>query len=398
MGFFTLFIVIFGIVIFGFIFYIKSIKFFHPSEIVAVPSFKENTGQLDEDANPVYSYFRYQKGGRMFIPFYKNYFVLPTHLLTSHISTQKFLTLDQIYIKVDFVIQYHIDVDSAYKIKRAFELFEEFVKDKATYKKKSKVIGEFSSNVEHLFRGVIPEVLGKMRIDDLMENRDRANQAILKFIRKEFKENGLTISGLKIEYIHIKNRAYLKKIKKITDEKQEIELIKEQSEIQNDKSDFYEKKIKIEKNKQAEKFAKASAKIEFGVKVKKKKIEQNLLLMESHKDKEVFNKSEILTKTRAEKEASFELEKVEFEREKLKQEVSITFKKVELQKVKLEQEKKKVVYETSIIGQKKESKPKKAKIEPKTTTQKLKEKLHLDNNKTLKNIKNIFSMNKKKKS
>jgi len=378
------------------IFYIYSLKFFQPSEIVATPSFKKNTGKIDEDANPIYSYYNYQRGGRVFLPFWKNYFVLSTHLITSSIRTQKFLTYDQIYIKVNFVVQYHIDVSSADKIERAFELFEDFVQDKQHYLQSRKGSEKFVSNFEYLFKGVIPEVLGKMRVDELMENREKANEAILKFIRHEFEENGVVILGLKIEYIDIRNRAYLKKLEEITAEKQEIELIKEQNKILIEKANFYEDKVKIEESKQDEKFAKASAKIAFNVKIKQKKIEENLRLIPTHKDEEAFNKSLLLTKERAKKETVLELKKIDFQlveleakKKKMIDEASLNKQKIELQAQEVEAKKKKVAYEVSMIGKKKPSKPK-PKVIPKTTTQKIKEGLKIDGFKSVKDIKNIF--------
>ena len=383
------------------IFYIYSLKFFQPSEIVATPSFKKNTGKIDEDANPIYSYYNYQRGGRVFLPFWKNYFVLSTHLITSSVRTQKFLTKDQIYVKVDFVVQYHIDVSSADKTERAFELFEDFVKDKQSYLQSNKNSQKFASNFEHLFKGVVPEVLGKMSVDELMENREKANEAILTFIRDDFEDNGVVILGLKIEYIDIRNKAYLKKLEEITAEKQEIELIKEQNKIQIEKADFYDDKLKIEQSKQDEKFAKASAKIEFDIKVKQKKIEQNLLLIPTHKDEEAYNKSLLLTTKRAKKETLLELKKIELQLQELEaqkkkviEQASLNQQKIELEAQEIEAKKKKVAYEVSMIGKKKPSKPK-PKVIPKTTTQKIKEGLKIDSIKSVKDIKNLFSRKSK---
>lgn len=300
-------------VIGGVIFYIKSIKYFQPSEILAISQFRRNDGEIDEDGKPIYKDYTYQRGGRKFIPFWKEYYVLPTHLMTSSIATQKFLTLDKVHIRADFVVQYQIDVSTDKKIEEAFSIFADLVKDKNNINEQSNISKIFSSHFEKLFKGIIPEVLGKMNIDELIEQREKASKTVLNRIREDFSENGLSISALKIETIHIENKAYFYKLEQTIAERQEVELAKEQNKTKNEKAKLKKDEIKRELENREEQFKLNVAEIEFNASLKRKKIEENQLLKNSHEEEEEYNKSLMLSQKRAEKDAELVLKKIEFQ-------------------------------------------------------------------------------------
>lgn len=297
----------------GIIFYIKSVKYFQPSEIVAISQFKRNTGEVGWDGEPIYSDYMYQRGGRKFLPFWKEYYVLPTHLMTSSIATQKFLTFDKVHIRADFVVQYQIDVSTPQKIEEAFSIFADLVKYKNNINEQSNIAKIFSSHFEKLFKGIIPEVLGKMNIDELIEQREKASKTVLNRIREDFSENGLSISALKIETIHIENKAYFYKLEQTIAERQEVELAKEQNKTKNEKAKLKKDEIKRELENREEQFKLDAAEIEFNASLKRKKIEENQLLKNSHEEEEEYNKSLILSQKRAEKDAELVLRKIQFQ-------------------------------------------------------------------------------------
>ena len=300
-------------VIGGVLFYIKSIKYFQPSEILAISQFRRNTGNIDVNGEPIYSDYTYQRGGRKFIPFWKEYYVLPTHLMTSSIATQKFLTLDKVHIRADFVVQYQIDVSTPEKIEEAFSIFADLVKYKNTNAEESNISKIFSSHFEKLFKGIIPEVLGKRNIDELIEQRERVSKTVLNRIREDFSENGLAISALKIETIHIENKAYFDKLEQTIAERQEVELAKEQNRTKNEKAKLKKDEIRRELENKAEQFKLDYAEIKFNANIKRKKIKENKLLQDSHKEEEEYNKSLILSQKRAEKDAELVLKKIELQ-------------------------------------------------------------------------------------
>ncbi len=318
----------------GIIFYIKSVKYFQPSEIVAISQFKTSTEETDENGNQIYTYYSYQRGGRKFIPFWKEYYVLPTHLMTSSIATQKFLTLDKVHIRADFVVQYQIDVSTDKKIEEAFSIFADLVKYKNNSSEESNISKIFSSHFEKLFKGIIPEVLGKMNIDELIEQREKASKTVLNRIREDFSENGLAISALKIETIHIENKAYFHKLEQTIAERQEVELAKEQNRTKNEKAKLKKDEIRRELENKAEQFKLDSAQIEFNADLKRKKIEENRLLQDSHREEEEYNKSVILAQKRAEKDAELVLKKIELQITEVENKITLLENETKAKKIK----------------------------------------------------------------
>lgn len=316
-------------VVIGLIFYFSSMKYFHPSEIVAISTMKRSTGETDKDGRPIYKDFSYQRGGRLFIPLWKDYYVLPTHLETSSISTKKFFTQDKLHIRADFVVQYHIDVSSSEKMEEAFTVFADLVKRKGIGKDNN-MSNIFASHFEKLFLGTIPEILGKMSLDEIVEEREKASKDLLKRISDDFEENSLVIVALKIETIHIENKEFFNKLEKtiattqqieldkeenkakIEKEKLKVELAKTENDVKNEtaKNKLDEIKRKIEEEKA--KFQLESAQVEFNADLKRKKIEENKLLKDSHKEEEEYNKSLILASDRAKKEAELIVENIDF--------------------------------------------------------------------------------------
>ncbi len=320
--------IVIGLVVIGLTFYFSSMKYFHPSEIVAISTMKRSTGETDIDGNPIYKDFIYQRGGRLFIPLWRDYYVLPTHLVTSSISTQKFLTKDKLHIRADFVVQYHIDVSSSEKMEEAFTVFADLVKRKGIGKD-SNISNIFASHFEKLFLGTIPEILGKMKLDEIIEDREIASKKLLRRVSEDFEQNSLCVVALKIETVHIENREFFEKLEKTIATKQQIELDKEinkariereklkvemaktENDVKNENAKNKQDEIKRKIEEEKENFKLESAQIEFNAQLKRKKIEENKLLQDSHKEEEEYNKSLILSQLRAKKEAELIVQNID---------------------------------------------------------------------------------------
>ena len=294
------FVILIGLLIF----YFKSVKYFAPYEIVAVLHPLYNTGEIDEDGNHIYDNYKYYKnGGKIFLPFWKNYFVLPRNIITSSIATQKFLTLDKLHIRVDFVIQYSIDVSTKAKLKDAFIIYADLTKNQ----------NQIEQNFEKFFKGIIPEVLGKMKIDELIKDRDVANDKILSKVQEDVSKQNLIIESLKIETIHIENKAFYDKLTQTIAQRQEVELAKAKNETENEKQKFIKDAIARELENEKERFKLETAKKNMELDLKLKEIDINNKLKDEYVQVEEYNKAKILSTQRANKEAELEIEKLNLE-------------------------------------------------------------------------------------
>ena len=304
--------ILFGVVI---AFIVNSTKYFPPSDIIAISSSKRPTGEISEDGEVLYDSFTYHMGGgKLFIPFWKDYYVLSAQLMTSSISTQKFLTKDKVHIRADFVVQYHIDFSTPEKIREAFIVFSSLVRHK-NQKLESNISKIFETHFEKLFKGTVPEILGKMTLDELFEYREKASTGLLNRVREDFLTTNLVITSLKIETIHIENQAYRETLDKTVNERQRIAFIREKNRSKNEELKSEIEDIRRQKELEEEKFKLESAQIEFNTQIKMKKVEQNKRFKDLHKEEEEYNKAVILTKERAKVEAELIIKQLAKEKE-----------------------------------------------------------------------------------
>jgi uncharacterized membrane protein YqiK len=99
------------VVVGGVVFYLKSIKYFTPSEVVVIPI--PPVTIFDKEGNPIRtSYKIIRDGGYVFLPFWKKYYVLPVNRIKSKVSSKNILTKDELRINVDIIIQYKINTET----------------------------------------------------------------------------------------------------------------------------------------------------------------------------------------------------------------------------------------------------------------------------------------------
>jgi len=197
-------------VVSGIIFYIKSIKYFRPSELIAIlKNEKEDTGSQDKQGKEIYSFYNFEQGGRHFLPFWKEYYVLPTGIITSTIKTGTLLMEDKLKVSVEIVFQYHIDISSDEKKVNAFTLFDELVK----VKNKNNDIDTVSflkKQYEPIARSKVAVVIGKMNLDKIIEHREEASGQLKSIVQSSFRDSGLIVTTLEIQTIEILSKEYSK--------------------------------------------------------------------------------------------------------------------------------------------------------------------------------------------
>ena len=198
-----------GIMVMGGLFYIRSVKYFRPSELVAVSKPKEDTGLVNEKGEVIYSYYSYQQGGRVFIPFWKGYYVLPVYIINTNIKTGKLLTRDQLHISANIAIQYSIDISSEEKRTQAFSRYREFVryKSKITNNDISDVLNK---DVKPIILGIIPKVVGQTNLDNIIGNREKTSLQLQEMIIDKMEDIGLKLEFSEIINITIETKHYFK--------------------------------------------------------------------------------------------------------------------------------------------------------------------------------------------
>ena len=304
-------------------FYIRSVKYFRPSELVAISKPKEDTGLVNEKGEVIYSYYSYQQGGRVFIPFWKEYYVLPVYIISSTIKTGKLLMKDKLHISANIAIQYTIDISTEQKRIEAFSKYGEFAryKNKATKNDISDILNEY---IQPIVLGLVPKVIGQIKLDDIIGNRKEASLELQEMIIDKVEEIGLKLELLEIVNIDILNDAYYKKLEKaiardmeLLDKDLQIKLAEKENELDNVKANFKKEQYKREQGESEEKHKLDLKLIEMDADLRIQKINKNEAFQKVQKKAEDYNRDLILTEQRAKKDAQLLLEQIELEIAKL---------------------------------------------------------------------------------
>ena len=334
-------LIIGGTIIIGMIiFFSKSVRYFRPSELIAISKPKEDTGLVNEKGEVIYSYYSYQQGGRVYIPFWKEYYVLPIYIISTNIKTGKLLMKDKLHISANIAIQYSIDVSTEGKRIQAFSRYGEFAryKNKTTQNDIADILDEY---IKPIVLGIVPKIIGQIKLDDIIENRKGASLQLQETIMNKIEDMGLKLELLEIVNIDILNEAYYKKLEKaiardmeLLDKDLQIKLAEKDNELDNVKANFKKEQYKREQGESAEKHKLDLKLIEMEADLRIQKINKNEAFQKVQKKAEDYNRDLILTEERAKKDAELILEHIELDIAKISNERQILENKTSAENIK----------------------------------------------------------------
>jgi uncharacterized membrane protein YqiK len=317
-------------VIGGLGFYLRGVKYFTPSEIVAIPIPTINTGEIDEDGNPITTNYRIiRNGGYTFLPFWRKYYVLPANRINTKITSDNILTKDELRISVNIITQYKIDTETDERTTRAFHAHS-FLLKKMTSEESTKIISEYYKD---LILGVIPELIGKMEIKKLIHEREDANIHLTKLLQRAFQKYGLLVDNVKITNIQIENKMYFESLEsRVGQEEQikelDVKMRKEDAELN------YEKRAE-ERGKELDKvkYEREKKQLELSNDLEIDKINANQKMMKHQKEVEEYNRNSILVKERAKKDAELILQKLNLQIAELKNKAQHLYDTTEVDRI-----------------------------------------------------------------
>ena len=208
------------IVISSMVFYMRSIKYFRPNELVAISKAKEESVFIDETGETIYKQYSYQQGGRFFLPFWQEYYVLPVQLISTSIQTGRFLVENKWKVSVTVEVQYSIDVSTEKKRVEAFNNYGTFSRYK-NREGKLNILNVLNEYIQFTALEVIPTVCEQLPFDAILGNQNKIRVTLQELMRDRIKEKGLRLEILEIVDIDILTQGYYQKFEN-EDEKSKV--------------------------------------------------------------------------------------------------------------------------------------------------------------------------------
>lgn len=292
----------------GIVFYLKSIKYFTPSEVVVIPIPPVTLeGEFDKDGNPLRTSYRIiRNGGYVFLPFWKKYYVLPVNRIESKISSKNILTKDELRINVDIIIQYKINTETSLGIDKAFKEHSDLIKDTANTDRSKKIAHKYES----LIQGVIPELVNSSDIKQLRQDRIEANNRLTELVQRAFDRYGLIVDNAKIIDMTIENKEYFESLEERVATVEKIRLLKVKQNMEDEEANYKKRQIRREIEVDAVQYEKDKKKLKTDTDLEVDKIEANTRMVKHQKEIEEYNRNSILVKERAIKDAELILAKL----------------------------------------------------------------------------------------
>jgi len=301
------------VVVGGVVFYLKSIKYFTPSEVVVIPISTvtllddEGNPRLDDEGNPLRTNYRIiRNGGYVFLPFWKKYYVLPVKRIKSKVSSKNILTKDELRINVDIIVQYKINTETPIGIDKAFKEHSDLIKNENGTNRSKKIADEYES----LIQGVIFELVTSIEIKELIQGRIEANNKLTQLIQKAFDKYGLIVDSAKIIDITIENQEYFASLEERVATIEKIKLLKVRKDMEDAEADYEKRQIIRQTEVNQVQYDQDKKQLQLDTDLEIDKITVNEKMAKHQVKVEEYNKNSILIKERARKEAELILSKL----------------------------------------------------------------------------------------
>jgi len=282
-------------------FYLKSIKYFTPSEVVVIPIPPVTIpNEFGPDGQPLTTNYRIiRNGGYVFLPFWRKYYVLPVNRIKSKVSSKNILTKNELRINVDIIVQYKINTETPIGIDKAFKEHSDLIKNTHTEDRSKKIADEYES----LIQGVIFELVTSLNIEELIQERIEANNKLTMLIQLAFDRYGLIVDSAKIIDITIENKEYFESLEGRVATIEKIKLLKVRQNMEDEEANYEKRQIERAIEVDASQYQRDKKKLQIDTDLEVDKIEANTRMAKHQKEVEEYNKNNILVKERAIKEA-----------------------------------------------------------------------------------------------
>jgi uncharacterized membrane protein YqiK len=289
------------VVVGGVVFYLKSIKYFTPSEVVVIPIPPVTIpDEFDEKGNPLRTSYRIiRDGGYVFLPFWEKYYVLPVNRIKSKVSSKNILTKDELRINVDIIIQYKINTETPLGIDKAFKEHSDLIKDTNATNRSKKIADEYES----LIQGVIFELVTSIEIKELIQGRIEANKKLTKLVQDAFDKYGLIVDSAKIIDITIENQEYFASLEERVATIEKIKLLKVRKDMEDAEADYEKRQIVRQTEVNQVQYDQDKKQLQLDNDLEIDKITANEKMAQHQEKVEEYNRNSILVKERAKKDA-----------------------------------------------------------------------------------------------